>query len=57
MLLVETHGMRAYICEHKNGKGYIYKGGSAGGPSYYNEVVAVQNSRIVERFNMLTIGS
>ena len=57
LLLVETHGMRAYICEHKNGKGYIYKGGSAGGPSYYNEVVAVQNSRIVERFNMLTIGS
>lgn len=57
LLLVETPRMPAYICERKGGKGYICKGGAAGGPAYYNEVVTVKNSRKTERFTMLTVGS
>lgn len=52
---VETERFQAYTREPKDGKGYFCKGGSAGGPSYYTEIVAVKDSRVVERFNQLQV--
>jgi len=52
---IETDRFRAYTLEPKDGKGYFCKGGPAGGPSYYTEVITVKDSRVVERFNQLQV--
>ncbi len=52
---IESERFQAYTRETKDGKGYFCKSGSAGGPSYYTEIVALQDSRIVERFNQLQV--
>ena len=52
---VETDRFPAYTREQQDGKGYFCKGGSAGGPSYYTEIVTLKNSRVVDRFNQLEV--
>lgn len=52
---VETDRFGAYTLEQKDGKGYFCKGGPAGGPSYYTEIVTVKDSRVVERYNQLQV--
>ena len=52
---IESERFQAYTREIKDGKGYFCKSGSAGGPSYYTEIIALQDSRIVERFNQLQV--
>lgn len=52
---IETERFQPYTREIKDGKGYFCKSGSAGGPSYYTEIIALQDSRIVERFNQLQV--
>ena len=55
MLGLESERFRPYTRETRDGKGYFCKSGAAGGPSYYTEIVALQNSRIVERFTLLEV--
>ena len=45
---IETDRFGAYTLEQKDGKGFFCKGGSAGGPSFYTEIVTVKDSRVVE---------
>ena len=52
---IETDRFGAYTLEQKDGKGYFCKGGPAGGPSYYTEIVTVKDSRVVEQFNQLQV--
>ena len=52
---IESERFQAYTREIKDGKGYFCKSGSAGGPSYYTEIIALQDSHIVERFNQLQV--
>ena len=52
---IETDRFGAYTLEQKDGKGYFCKGGPAGGPSYYTEVITVKDSRVVEQFNQLQV--
>ena len=52
---IETDRFPAYTREPRDGKGYFCKSGSAGGPSYYTEIVTLQGSRVVERFNQLQV--
>ena len=52
---IETDRFGAYTLEQKDGKGFFCKGGSAGGPSFYTEIVTVKDSRVVERFNQLQV--
>ena len=52
---VETDRFQAYTREQKGGKGYFCKGGAAGGPSYYTEVITVKDSRVAERFTLLEV--
>ena len=52
---IETERFQPYTREIKDGKGYFCKSGSAGGPSYYTEIIALQDSHIVERFNQLQV--
>jgi len=55
MIGLETGRFKAFTREPKDGKGYFCKSGPAGGPSYYTEVVVLEKSRIVERFNQLQV--
>lgn len=52
---IETDRFGAYTLEQQDGKGYFCKGGPAGGPSYYTEIVTLKDSRVVERFNQLQV--
>ena len=52
---METDRFQAYSLEPKDGKGYFCKGGPAGGPSYYTEVITLKDSRVVERYNQLQV--
>ncbi len=52
---VETDRFQAYTREQTDGKGYFCKGGPAGGPSYYTEVITVKNSRVAERYTELQV--
>ena len=52
---IETDRFGAYTLEQQDGKGYFCKGGPAGGPSYYTEIVTVKDSRVVEQFNQLQV--
>lgn len=52
---VETDQFGAYTRACQDGKGYFCKGGPAGGPSYYTEVVTVKNSRVGDRFTLLEV--
>lgn len=52
---IETERFRPYTREIKDGKGYFCKSGAAGGPSYYTEIVALQGSRITDRFYLLEV--
>jgi len=52
---IETDRFQPYTREIQDGKGYFCKSGAAGGPSYYTEIVALKDSRIVERFNELQV--
>lgn len=51
----ETDRYRAFTREKKGGKGFFCKGGPAGGPSYYTEVITVQDSRVTDRFYLLEV--
>ncbi|MBR4234420.1 MAG: hypothetical protein IKR96_07825, partial [Bacteroidales bacterium] len=55
MIGLESERFRPYTRETRDGKGYFCKSGSAGGPSYYTEIVTLQNSRIVQRYNELQV--
>ena len=52
---VETDRFQAYTREQTDGKGYFCKGGPAGGPSYYTEVVTVKDSRVAERYTEVQV--
>lgn len=52
---IETYRFKAFTREQKDGKGYFCKGGPAGGPSYYTEVITVKDSRVAERFTLLEV--
>lgn len=52
---IETDRFGAYTLEQQDGKGYFCKGGPAGGPSYYTEIITVKGSRVVEQFNQLQV--
>ena len=52
---IETDRFGAYTLEQQDGKGYFCKGGPAGGPSYYTEIITLKDSRVVERFNQLQV--
>lgn len=50
LVATETPKMKFYTRQSSGGKGWICKGGPAGGPSYYNEVITLQNSKVVETY-------
>lgn len=52
---VETDRYPAYTREPLDGKGYFCKGGPAGGPSYYTEIITVQGSRVADRYTELQV--
>ncbi len=52
---IESERFQPYTREIKDGKGYFCKSGSAGGPSYYTEIITLQDSHIVERYNQLQV--
>lgn len=52
---VETDRFKACTRERKDGKGYFCKGGPAGGPAYYTEVVTLEKSRVVDRYTELQV--
>ena len=52
---VETDRFPAFTRERKDGKGYFCKGGPAGGPSYYTEVISLKDSRVGDRFTLLEV--
>ena len=52
---VETEKRHVTFMQSRNGKGYVQIAGSAGGPSIYTQVVAIQKSKVAERFNMLEV--
>ena len=51
----ETDRYQAFTREKKDGKGYFCKGGPAGGPSYYTEVITLKDSRVTDRFYLLEV--
>lgn len=52
---VETEKLKVSFLQARRGKGYVRIAGSAGGPSIYTQLMAVRNSQVVERFNMLEV--
>ena len=52
---VESDRFKAYTREIRDGKGYFCKSGSAGGPSYYTEIVTLQDSRVTGRYTELQV--
>lgn len=52
---VETDRFKAYTREIRDGKGYFCKGGPAGGPSYYTEVITLQGSRVTDRYHQMQV--
>ena len=52
---VESDRFKAYTREIRDGKGYFCKSGSAGGPSYYTEIVTLQGSRVTGRYTELQV--
>lgn len=55
MIGIETDRFKAYTREPQDGKGWWCKGGPAGGPSYYTEVITLQNSRITDRYYQMQV--
>ena len=52
---IESDRFKAYTREIRDGKGYFCKSGSAGGPSYYTEIITLQDSRIIDRYTELQV--
>lgn len=52
---VATSRFKAYTREPQDGKGWWCKGGPAGGPSYYTEIITLQGSRITDRYYQMQV--
>lgn len=55
LVTTETPKMKFYTRKTRGGRGYICKGGPAGGPSYYNEVVTIEKSRPTDVYHQMQV--